>query len=66
MIITLEDIWQIGKLGDYKLHFARWNGETQPLEVVRDKGEWQGWQEYPPDTKRLQPPIYFFLDAVLP
>jgi hypothetical protein len=34
---------------DYKLHFARWNGDTQPLDVwVRDKNEWQGWQEYWP------------------
>ena len=47
MTILLRDIWPIAAPDGYKLHFARWNGENQPLEVwARDKREWQGWQEY--------------------
>ena len=43
MTILLKGIWPIEKLDDYKVHFARWNGSAQPLEVfVRDKAEWQG------------------------
>ncbi len=49
MSIRLADIWPIATPENYKLHFARWNGENQPLEVwARDKQEWQGWQEYRP------------------
>ncbi len=49
MTITLQNIWPIGNLTDYKIHFARDNKITQPLDVwVRDKQEWQGWQEYRP------------------
>jgi hypothetical protein len=49
MSIRLSDIWQIKNLTDYKLHFARWNQQDQPLEVwARDRREWQGWQEYRP------------------
>ncbi|MEQ8693195.1 MAG: GIY-YIG nuclease family protein, partial [Pseudomonadales bacterium] len=49
MTILLKQVWQIEKPEDYKAHFARWNSENQPLEVfVRDKQEWQSWQEYYP------------------
>jgi uncharacterized protein DUF1810 len=49
VLLLLKDIWPIGNFNDYKVHFARWNGETQPLEAfVRNKNEWQGWQEYRP------------------
>lgn len=49
MTISLSDIWPIGCLNAYKVHFARWNGESQPLDAwVRDKLEWQAWQEYRP------------------
>jgi hypothetical protein len=49
MTILLHDIWRVASPESYKLHFARWNGANQPLEVwVRDKQEWQGWQEYRP------------------
>jgi hypothetical protein len=41
---------------------ARWNGENQPLEVwVRDKGEWQGWQEYRPARDEFNRPFIFSL-----
>lgn len=56
-MIRLADIWPVAAPETYKLHFARWNGENQPLEVwARDKREWQGWQEYRPardDFNRL-------------
>jgi len=49
MTILLRDIWPIAEADTYKLHFARWNGDNQPLEVwARDRKEWQGWQEYRP------------------
>jgi hypothetical protein len=49
MAILLKDLWPIAKPEDYKVHFARWNGDSQPLEVfVRDRTEWQGLQEYRP------------------
>jgi hypothetical protein len=49
MTIRLEDIWKIDELTKYKVHFARWNKINEPLEVwVRDKQEFQGWQEFRP------------------
>ena len=47
MAIMLQDIWNIENLEDYKVHFARWNGEDYPLDVwLRDRAEWEGWQKY--------------------
>lgn len=49
MQISLFDIWKIENPAEFKVHFARWNQYNQPLEVfVRDKSEWQQWQEYRP------------------
>jgi hypothetical protein len=49
LTIALTDIWTIESPTLYKVHFARWNGSSQPLEVfVRDRQEWQGRQEYYP------------------
>jgi hypothetical protein len=60
--IRLSDIWPIAAPENYKLHFARWNGEHQPLEVwVRDKQEWQGWQEYRPARDDFNRPLIFSL-----
>ncbi len=48
-MIKLTDFWNFERPTDYKVHFARKNDTDQPLEVfVRDRGEWQGWQEYRP------------------
>lgn len=46
--ILLEDIWAPkAELEDYKVHFAKWNGDRQPLDAwVRDRDAWVGWQEY--------------------
>lgn len=60
MRILLRDIWPISAPENYKLHFARWNNENQPLEVwVRDKQEWQGWQEYRPARNDFNRPFIF-------
>ncbi len=64
MTILLWDIWPISQTEQesYKLHFARWNAENQPLEVwVRDKREWQGWQEYKPTRDEFNRPFIFAL-----
>lgn len=62
MMIGLADIWPIAAPETYKLHFARWNGENQPLEVwARDKREWQGWQEYRPARDDFNRPSIFSL-----
>lgn len=60
MTIRLQDIWRVTAPDSYKLHFARWNGANQPLEVwVRDKQEWQGWQEYRPARNDFNRPLIF-------
>lgn len=48
--IALEALWKPQlNLAEYKVHFARWNGDTQPLDAwVRDRAEWVAWQEYRP------------------
>jgi hypothetical protein len=62
MPILLEDIWVIENLVDYKIHFARWNNENQPLEVfARDRREWQGWQEYKPGRNDFNREFIFSL-----
>ena len=62
MAILLKEIWPIERREDYKVHFARWNGDAQPLEVfVRDKREWRGWQEYWPGRNDFNRPLIFSL-----
>lgn len=62
MTILLRDVWPISTPRLYKLHFARWNRENEPLEVwVRDKKEWQGWQEHRPATNAFNRPFIFTL-----
>ena len=62
MTILLKEIWPIEKWEDYKVHFARWNGDSQPLEVfVRDRTQWQGWQEYRPSKDDFNRPFIFSL-----
>ena len=49
MNIPLNSLWPIENLSDYKVHFARYNQENDPLEVfARSRKEWQEWQEYWP------------------
>ena len=62
MPILLKDIWPIENLGEYKIHFARYNQHSQPLEVwVRSKEKWQDWQEYRPTKNDFNQPYIFSL-----
>lgn len=62
MPILLKDIWPIENQEDYKIHFARYNKVSQPLEVwVRSKKEWQGWQEYRLERNDFNQPYIFSL-----
>jgi len=62
MTILLKDIWSFDTPHKGKVHFARWNKEAQPLEVfVRDRQEWQGWQEYRPKRDEFSRPYIFSL-----
>lgn len=62
MTIFLPDIWPMAEADSYKLHFARWNGENQPLEVwARDRNEWQAWQEFRPARNEFNRPYIFSL-----
>lgn len=64
-MIQLSDILQIENLIDFKVHFARWNGDSQPLEVLaRDQGEWIGWQEYYPGRNGFNRPHIFALAQI--
>jgi len=45
--IAVSKLLPIDKLSEYKIHFAVWNGEEQPLDVfVRDQEEWKGWNSW--------------------
>ncbi|MCP4182643.1 MAG: GIY-YIG nuclease family protein [Hyphomicrobiales bacterium] len=47
--LLLRDIWHPERLDDYKIHFARWNSEEQPLHVfARSMEQWEGWQQWYP------------------
>lgn len=42
MDIPARKMLPIENLGEYKIHFAVWNGEEQPLDIfVRDHDEWK-------------------------
>lgn len=62
MTITLRDTWEIQNLNDYKVHFARWDGNDQPLEVwARSRDAWRAWQEYWPGRNDFNRPRIFAL-----
>ena len=47
MDITIDSLFRIENLNDYKIHFAVWDGEEHPLDVfVRSREEWQGWNSW--------------------
>ncbi|WP_415391762.1 GIY-YIG nuclease family protein [Paracoccus sp. SJTW-4] len=63
--LTLSDIWHPASLTDYKVHFARWNGETHPLHVLaRSMDEWRQWQEWHPHRDDFNRPYIFSLAQV--
>ncbi|WP_197727564.1 hypothetical protein [Rhizobium ruizarguesonis] len=58
--IMLKDIWKLENQTDFKLHFARYNGKNEPLDVwARDQREWQQWQEYRPGRDDFNRPFVF-------
>ena len=60
--ILLRDIWSIANVRDYKVHFARFNGGEQPLDVwVNDWSKWVAWQEYRPRSNAFSRPYIFSL-----
>ena len=47
MDIKVDSLLKLDFIESYKIHFAVWNGEEQPLDVfVRDKDEWKGWNSW--------------------
>ena len=61
-MIMLSDIWPIANPHDYKVHFARNNSHSEPLDVLaRDGDEWRGWQEYRPNSDAFNRDFIFSL-----
>ena len=61
-MIRLKDIWTIEQPEKYKVHFARTNDWDHPLDVfVRDRDEWQGWQEHRPENNMFNREFIFSL-----
>jgi hypothetical protein len=47
MTIPLSDIIQFSEPNRYKVHLARSNGQSEPLDVfVRSKAEWEKWNRW--------------------
>ena len=45
--IELVDLIDGNEIDDCRIHLASWNKVEHPLDVfVRDKQQWQGWNEY--------------------
>jgi hypothetical protein len=58
----LADMWRPESLCDYKVHFARWNGQEQPLSVfARSFQDWVGWQRHYPGKNAFNRPYIFSL-----
>ena len=62
-MIKLADIWSINNPKDYKIHFAIYNGEKEPLEAWVNN-EWHEWQAHRPQRNgaydRVWPRPYIF------
>ena len=62
MTILVKDVWPIDNTDEFKIHFARYNQESQPLDVwVRDRSEWMGWQQTRPQKNDFNKPFIFSL-----
>jgi hypothetical protein len=60
--IFLHQIYPIEDLSAYKLHVARWNGSSQPLDVfVRNREEWNRWNSWRGDKNEFNRPFIFSL-----
>lgn len=61
-VFPLEEIWNPAPIDDYKIHFARWNGLHQPLDVfVSGFDNWKSWQEYRASRDDFNRPYIFSL-----
>ena len=61
-IILLKNIWPFKNVSDYKVHFGRWSGVEEPLDVwVANPRGWEGWQEYRPSRDEFNRPYIFSL-----
>ena len=64
-MIRLTDIWPVENPHDYKVHFASYNGHSEPLDVLaRDLDEWSAWQENRPKTNQFNRKFIFSLARV--
>ena len=64
-MIMLTDIWPVENPHDYKVHFAKNNGRSEPLDVLAsDADEWKRWQEYRPKTDQFNRKFIFSLARV--
>ncbi len=62
MSIKLKDIWPIEDVGDYKVHFARWNGKEEPLDKwLEDHDNWVHWQKNRPQRNEFNREFIFSL-----
>ncbi|MCQ8185651.1 GIY-YIG nuclease family protein [Parvularcula maris] len=62
----LTDLWSPADPTSYKVHFARWNAQNQPLHVLaRSFEEWRGWQEFYPGKNDFNRVRIFSLAQVL-
>jgi hypothetical protein len=60
--IYLRELISLKSLEDYKLHFARWNGNIEPLDGwTLDRTSWIKWQEYWPGKNDFNRPYIFSL-----
>jgi hypothetical protein len=47
MDIEMQNLLKIPHSKEYKIHFAVWNGDKQPLDVfISDRDEWKGWNSW--------------------
>ncbi len=61
-MIVLQDIWKLDDPTAYKVHFSRWNGFREPLDVwVDDPADFVGWQEHRPQRNEFSRPFIFSL-----
>ena len=45
--ILLNNIFPVENVGDYKIHFGKWNEVEEPLDAwIREESNWSGWQIY--------------------
>ena len=64
-MIMLNDIWPVANPREYKIHFAKNNGSSEPLDVlVGDADAWKRWQEYRPRRNLFNREFIFSLARV--